>query len=103
MSTIVTPEFDYDEFEETLAELRDHLRASDVVSLVEHDQDAALELIAGLFAVARHLSEAMGRLALMLRRIPTSAERIADQLDELAAALDELVLDVDATSEEEAS
>jgi hypothetical protein len=45
----------------------------------------------------------MGRLALMLRRIPSSAQRIADQLDEAAAALDELVLDVDATSEEEAA
>lgn len=85
--------FDYDEFEETLADLRDHLLASDIVSLVEYDQAAALEAVASLFSVVRHASEAMGRLSLVLRRQPMALERIADHLEAMARSLSELVLE----------
>jgi hypothetical protein len=86
-------ELDYDEFEETLAALRDHLRASDLVSVAEANPDEAREAIASLLAVIRHAAETMGTLALVLRGQPALRERVARGLDEVANALNELVLD----------
>jgi cytochrome P450 len=79
----MTDELDYDDLEEMHAALRDHLSASDVVSLAESDQAIACEAIANLFAVFRTTAEALGATALALRRQPTLAERLAQGLDGL--------------------
>jgi hypothetical protein len=83
---------DYDELGEMHAELRDHLLASDLVALAEHDQDGAREVTANLVRVIRHAADSMRRAALVIRRSPQSAHRVADGLDDMAGMLDELVL-----------
>jgi hypothetical protein len=84
---------EYEDIEEMHAALRDHLRATDITS--------DTETIATLFSVVRYTAEALGGMALVLRRHPSSAERIAGRLTDLANGLNELVLDEPELLEEE--
>jgi hypothetical protein len=68
-------ELDYDEVEETFAALRDHLRASDLVSLAEVSPEDARGAIASLLAVIRHAADSMGMEALLLRRYRRCANK----------------------------
>jgi hypothetical protein len=78
----VIDEPEYEELEEMHAALRDHMVADHILRVTD-DQEQR-ELLSSLFAQNRVLAETLRSFAMVLRRVPATAEGIADSLETIA-------------------